>query len=272
MVDKIVDNPAGRGLRVAVLGVGEAGRAIATDLAALPIEVSCWDPAVDEPPHGARAAADPQDAAAGADTVLSVNSASVALDLAREVAPALRPGQLYADLNTSAPSLKVELAAVLHPTGALFVDVALMAPVPGNGLRTPALVSGPGADRFTAIFGPLGMPAQIAGAEPGVAAARKLLRSVFMKGIAAAAIESLAAASAAGCEDWLHGELAQVLDQANAALLERLITGSRRHARRREQEMQAAQEMLTELGVQPRVAAAAAGWLAQLQSEVVRGS
>jgi 3-hydroxyisobutyrate dehydrogenase-like beta-hydroxyacid dehydrogenase len=252
MVDKIVDNPAGRGLRVAVLGVGEAGRAIATDLAALPIEVSCWDPAVDEPPHGARAAADPQDAAAGADTVLSVNSASVALDLAREVAPALRPG--------------------LHPTGALFVDVALMAPVPGNGLRTPALVSGPGADRFTAIFGPLGMPAQIAGAEPGVAAARKLLRSVFMKGIAAAAIESLAAASAAGCEDWLHGELAQVLDQANAALLERLITGSRRHARRREQEMQAAQEMLTELGVQPRVAAAAAGWLAQLQSEVVRGS
>ncbi|MBV9005043.1 MAG: NAD(P)-dependent oxidoreductase [Solirubrobacterales bacterium] len=262
----------GRRLRIAVIGIGEAGGAIAADLATRPLDVSCWDPAVGEPPPGARAAGDARDAAAGADAILSVNSASAALRVAREVAPALEPGQLYADLNTSAPALKVELAALVRPTGALFADVALMAPVLGNRLRTPCLVSGPGAERFLALFGPLGMPAQITGTEPGVAAARKLLRSVFMKGIAAAAIESLAAASASGCEDWLHDEIAQVLDQADPALLDRLITGSRRHAQRREQEMQAAQEMLSELGVRPRVSRAAAGWLAQLQSEVVRGS
>ncbi len=261
-----------RRLQIAVLGIGEAGGAIAGDLAAQSVEVSCWDPAVDEPPPGIRAAGDARGAAGGADAILSVNSASAALDVAREVAPVLEPGQLYADLNTSAPSLKVELAAVLRRTGALFADVALMAPVSGNGLRTPALVSGRGAERFVAMFGPLGMPAQITGDEPGAAAARKLLRSVFMKGIAAAAIESLAAARAAGCEDWLHGELAQVLDHADSALLNRLIAGSRRHARRREQEMQAAQEMLSELGVTPRISRAAAGWLAQLDAEGVRVS
>ncbi len=262
----------GRRLRIAVLGIGEAGGAIAGELAALSVEVSCWDPAVDEPPPGTRAAGDARHAAVGADAILSVNSASVALEVAREVAPALEPGQLYADLNTSAPSLKVELAAVFRPTGALFADVALMAPVPSNGLRTPALVSGPGAERFVAMFGVLGMPAQITGDEPGAAAARKLLRSVFMKGIAAAAIESLAAAGAEGCEEWLHDELAQVLDRADSALLERLITGSRRHARRRVQEMRAAEEMLAAFGIEPRVARASAGWLAQLEAEGVRGS
>lgn len=261
----------GQRLRVAVIGLGEAGGAIAADLAALPVDVSCWDPAVDEPPPGAKAAPDARRAAAGADAVLSVNSASVALEVARDLAPSLERGQLYADLNTSAPSLKTELAALLRPTGALFADVALMAPVPGNGLRTPCLVSGAGAERYAELLGPVGMPVQVVGAEPGVAAERKLLRSVFMKGIAAAAIESLAAASAAGCEEWLHGELAQVLDEADPALLERLLSGSRRHALRREQEMQAAVQMLSELGVQPRVSRAAAGWLAQLQAEVARG-
>jgi 3-hydroxyisobutyrate dehydrogenase-like beta-hydroxyacid dehydrogenase len=261
----------GHGLRVAVIGLGEAGGAIAADLATQLTDVTCWDPAVDRAPPGARMAGGARAAVAGAGAVLSVNSASVALEVASDLAPALEPGQLYADLNTSAPSLKVDIGAVLGPTGALFADVALMAPVPGNGLRTPCLVSGPGAERFAAQFGPLGTPVEIAGDEPGLAAARKLLRSVFMKGIAAAAIESLAAARAARCEDWLYGELAHVLERADAALLERLITGSRRHARRRELEMRDAQEMLRELEVEPRVARAAAGWLAQLQAEVVRG-
>ena len=43
--------------------------------------------------------------------------------------------------------------------------------------------------------------------EPGAAAARKLLRSVFMKGLAASCLESLRAARAAGCEDWMREEI-----------------------------------------------------------------
>jgi hypothetical protein len=48
-------------------------------------------------------------------------------------------------------------------------------------------------------------------------------------------------------------------------LLERLLTGSRDHAARRADEMTAAAAYVEELGVQPRVASAAAGWLAELR-------
>jgi 3-hydroxyisobutyrate dehydrogenase-like beta-hydroxyacid dehydrogenase len=267
MVDEIVDN-----LRIAIIGLGEAGGAIARDLAAAGVHVDGWDPVVDAPPAGVRLAGSAAEAVANASAVLSVNAAAVALEVARELVPALSPGQLYADLNTAAPGLKVQLAGVIQRSGALFVDVALMAPVPGTGLRTPGLASGPGAARFVDLFSGLGMPVYVVGHEPGDAAARKLLRSVFMKGIAAAAIESLAAARAEGCEEWLRGELAEVFQDADAALLDRLLTGSRRHASRRRHEMDAAAEMLTELGVEPRVCVAAAGWLGQLDAEGTRAS
>jgi 3-hydroxyisobutyrate dehydrogenase-like beta-hydroxyacid dehydrogenase len=202
-------------------------------------------------------------AASGAALVLSVNSAAVASDVARDAAPG--EGQLYADLNTGPPSLKAELAAAVEP--ARFVDVALMGPVPGNGLRTPCLVSGSGAPAYAELLQPLGVKVEVVGDQPGQAAERKLLRSVFMKGIAAAAIESLAAARAAGCEEWLHGELADVFEGASPALLERLLNGSRIHAARRVHEMRAASQMLTDLEVQPRISEAARGWLEQLEEE-----
>ena len=53
MVDDIVDNR-----RIAVVGLGEAGEAIAADLAAAGAHVTGWDPAVDRPPEGVRMAED----------------------------------------------------------------------------------------------------------------------------------------------------------------------------------------------------------------------
>jgi 3-hydroxyisobutyrate dehydrogenase-like beta-hydroxyacid dehydrogenase len=257
MGDKIVDNP------VAVLGLGEAGAAIAGDLAAAGVDVHGFDP-VARDVEGVKRADTAAAAASGAALVLSVNSAAVARDVARDAAPA--EGQLYADLNTGPPSLKAELAAAVEPP-ARFVDVALLGPVPGNGLRTPCLVSGSGAAAYAELLIPLGVKVEVIGDEPGQAAERKLLRSVFMKGIAAAAIESLAAARAAGCEEWLHGELADVFEGASPALLERLLNGSRVHATRRVHEMRAASAMLTDLNVEPRVSEAARGWLEQLEAE-----
>src|SRR5205814_8613793 len=108
--------------------------------------------------------------------------------------------------------------------------VALLGAVRLRGLGTPALASGPGAERFAALFEPLGMPVDVVSDRPGEASALKLLRSVFMKGIAAAALESLAAAEAAGRRDWLEAQLGDVL---TPDLLRRLVEGSRRHAARR---------------------------------------
>ena len=83
-----------------------------------------------------------------------------------------------------------------------------------------------------------------------------------MKGVAAAAIESLAAARAAGAEERVRADMTAVLGEP---LLERLLAGSQAHAARRVDEMRAAAAYLEELGVEPRVASAAAGWLEQLR-------
>ena len=168
---------------------------------------------------------------------------------------------MYADLNTAAPALKRELAALV---GVRFADVALLGPVPARGLGTPALVSGDGAAAFAALLAPLGMPVELVSETPGDAAARKLLRSVFMKGLAAAALESLEAARAAGDEEWLERELTEVI---GAELLERLLEGSRVHAARRVEEMEAACELLASLGVEPRIAGASADVLRGLRVE-----
>jgi 3-hydroxyisobutyrate dehydrogenase-like beta-hydroxyacid dehydrogenase len=194
-----------------------------------------------------------------------VNTASAALEAARSALPALPAGALYADLNTASPRVKREAAELVESAGGVFVDVALLSAV--RGLQTPALASGSGAERFAELFGGLGMPVEVVEGGAGAAAARKLVRSVFMKGLAAALVESLRAAEAAGCGDWLREDLARLLDEA---LLERLVSGSSRHAVRRIDEMQAAAELLEELGVEPRVAEAARGWLEQLADEESR--
>jgi 3-hydroxyisobutyrate dehydrogenase-like beta-hydroxyacid dehydrogenase len=254
-------------LTVALLGLGEAGRVIAGELVAAGVAVRGFDPIAGDDIAGVERGADARAAVDGSDVVLSVTAASAALAAAGDAAGGLREGQVYADLNASGAALKRAVAEVVAPTGAQFADVALMGVVPRDGLRTPALVSGPGAGAFARHLRPLGMPVEVLDEEPGTAAARKLLRSVFMKGLAASCLESLRAARAAGCEDWMREEIQAVLAGADAALLERLVTGSARHATRRIGEVADARELLAELGVEPRVTVAAGGWLAQLESE-----
>lgn len=246
-------------MQVAVLGLGEAGGRIAADLVAAGVTVRGFDPIVR--PSGIDVAADGPDAVRRAEVVLSLNAAAVALDVARGVAGALAPGAVYADLNTAAPALKRALAeAVPVP----FADVALMGTVPALGLGTPALASGPGAERFAELFAPLGMPVEVVGQAAGEAAGLKLLRSVFMKGLAAAAVESLEAARAAGGEAEARTR-ADAEAVIGAQLLERLLWGSRAHAARRVDEMRAAAAYVEELGVPARVATAAADWLEELR-------
>ncbi|BAW00548.1 hypothetical protein TTMY_0134 [Thermus thermophilus] len=85
-------------LRVAVLGLGEAGSAIAQDLLLAGAEVVGFDPVPEKTVPGLLRAQSEAEAAEGASLVLSVNWARVAREVAEKVAPVLRPGQVYADL------------------------------------------------------------------------------------------------------------------------------------------------------------------------------
>jgi 3-hydroxyisobutyrate dehydrogenase-like beta-hydroxyacid dehydrogenase len=251
---------------IAVLGLGEAGGALARDLAAAGAVVRGYDPAVPAL-AGIVATGSEAEAATGADVVLSVNSASAAYDALAAGLAGLKPDALWADLNTASPGAKRRMAELSASTGADFADVAIMAPVPGRGLRVPMLATGTAAAEVAAVLNGFGAAVEVMPGEAGLAAERKLLRSVFFKGMSAAVVEALHAARAAGCEDWLRQLITDELTAANESTVERLVTGSYTHAVRRTAEMAAAAEMLGELGVPSDVAGAARDQLAKLSKE-----
>lgn len=249
---------------IAVLGLGEAGSLIARDLITAGAIVRGFDPAVSEVAGvtgaaGYISAASDAEACAGARLVLSVNSAKEAIAALRASLKAVRPegdpsGAVWADLNTASPGVKRELAELGKAHGIRVTDVAMMAPVPGKGLRVPMLASGDGADTVAATLEPLGADIEVLDGPAGLAATRKLLRSVFYKGMAASIVEAIEAARAAGLADWLRDHIAEELVKADVTTVDRIVTGTRRHAVRRGAEMGAAAAMLTELGVPPIMA------------------
>jgi 3-hydroxyisobutyrate dehydrogenase-like beta-hydroxyacid dehydrogenase len=251
----------GQSLVIAVLGLGEAGSVIARDLTKAGTLVRGYDPAVTAAEPILDTASEAE-AARGAQLVLSVNSAEAAAEAFKAGLPGVlvggrpRPDVVWADLNTASPGTKRQLAGLAADANVPFADVAMMAPVPGRGLRVPMLASGTGAARYAALLGPLGAGIEVLDGPAGLAASKKLLRSVFYKGMAASVVEALEAASAAGDEPWLREHIAAELAAADAATVDRITDGTRRHAVRRTAEMAAAADMLTELGVPPLMAEA----------------
>lgn len=247
--------------RVAVLGLGEAGGRLAADLAAAGVEIQGFDPDPARDVPSISRSSDIASAVAGCEVVLSVNSARAALDAAEAALPELQAGGIYADANTATPELKRELAGLAAEAGVGFADVALLGPIPTRGLTAPVLASGTAASAFAGVFAPLGMPVEVVSDEAGDAAAPKLVRSVFMKGLAAAVVESMQAAEALGRAGWLEQEIEAMIGRS---FLERALEGSRKHAVRRVDEMEAARDLLLELGVEPLIATACAAQLAEL--------
>jgi 3-hydroxyisobutyrate dehydrogenase-like beta-hydroxyacid dehydrogenase len=166
----------------------------------------------------------------------------------------MRPGAAWADLNTASPGVKAELAEIGRARGIDVTDIAMMAPVPGKGLKVPMLASGEGAGKVAEQLGALGARVEVLDGPAGLAATRKLLRSVFYKGMSTSIVEALEAARAAGYEDWLREHIADELTKLDAETVDRVVAGTRQHAVRRGAEMEAAAQMLTELGVPPLMA------------------
>jgi 3-hydroxyisobutyrate dehydrogenase-like beta-hydroxyacid dehydrogenase len=236
---------------VGMFGLGEAGSLFAADLVAEGVRVQAFDPKPVATPNAVMRFDAPVDVVRGVDLILALTPQDDAVAAFTQAADAMKAGTLYADLSTSAPAVKRDIADRAANLGVEFADVALMAVVPGNGLRAPALVSGAGAERYVAQMTPFGVPVESVGPVAGEAATRKLLRSVMMKGLAALVIEAMRAAGEVGLEQWLWGNLVDEITAADELLLARLVTGTGVHARRRLHEMEACQSLLGSLGIDP---------------------
>jgi len=244
-------------LRVAFVGFGEVAAAFGAALAARGAQVRAYD--VRARPAAAQVAFLPlAQALEGASLVLSTVTTSVALDAARQCAPHLRAGQTYVDLNATDPGVKVEVERAIAPSGAAFVEGAILGAVGVSGAKTEILLGGPharGAERVLA--GELGLNARFYSDALGRASMFKMLRSVFSKGLEALLIEFLVAGERAGIRDDLWREVTTLM--ANHPFEKTAGNWVRSHAtahERRHHEVQQVAGVLRQLGLEPVMTAA----------------
>lgn len=252
-------------MHIAILGVGEVGSTLARDLLKESVQVSGWDPDPRNVPDGLQFAASNPDAVQGADVILSTNLAAVAVDVAREVLPHLQNGQVFADMNTTSPAVKHAIDALFQDHPAIFTDVAIMAPIAPKGIGTPMLACGDGASQFAHFLSPFGMPITVLTEPAGQAATQKLVRSIFYKGVAAVVMETLEAAEQLQLTAYAREQMMTLLKDED--MIDRMVSGSVIHARRRIHEMDAVIDLLQSVGVEPRTSTAARDKLRQLMEE-----
>jgi 3-hydroxyisobutyrate dehydrogenase-like beta-hydroxyacid dehydrogenase len=203
--------------------------------------------------------ASPAEACAQAEFVFSAVTADRAEAVASEAAVWLKPGQIFVDVNSAAPSTKQRAAKAVEASGAAYVEAAVMAPVLKPGLKVAILAGGPRAQAAADILNGLGMNLTPVSEAFGRASAMKLCRSIVIKGL-----EALMVDCAAACETWevkdpvfasLHATFPSIDFHALAAdMRERVAT----HGVRRAAEMREAAEMLAAAGLAPGLASAVA--------------
>lgn len=244
-------------IKVAIFGLGEAGSLIGSDIAnaakanGTELQLFGFDPADVETPEGIVRQATATEAVTDADFILSFTGSVDATTAVNQAIDAISQSAIYADFASASAGLKRELANTASNAGFKFCDVALMAMVPGNGIKTPSMFAGNGAYGLKDLLSDLGMPIDIVSDNAGDAAERKLMRSVVIKGLAGLLIEALEGAHRAGCEEWLWKNLADEFTAMDQSMLQRLVKGTGIHAERRFHEMEASAQQLTELGVEP---------------------
>ncbi|MBV9745725.1 MAG: NAD(P)-dependent oxidoreductase [Acidobacteriia bacterium] len=187
---------------------------------------------------------------------------------ASQNAPYLTADRLYADLNSVSPAVKQAIGRQIGATGARFVEIAMMQPVPPYGHRVPILAGGDGAEEFRERMAPFGMRIEITGAEVGRAAATKMFRSIMIKGLEALITECVLAAGRYGAEQGVFASLAESYPGVDwPALADYMIARVVEHGERRAREMEEVAETLDSIGIEPIMASATARrqeWSAQV--------
>ena len=263
--------------RITIIGFGELGRILGHDLADCGVAVSVYDSLLNQAQSrnrvmeearkaNVRLAENLGDAIADAELVISAVTASSALDVARAAANFLRSGQFYMDINSISPETKRKIAVVIGPTGAEFVEAAVMASIAPKRLKVPMLLGGSCAAELASRLRLLGMETTAVSDRIGVASAIKMCRSVMMKGIAALAIESLFAARRYGAEDAVIASFDKTYPNMgwSGSFPDGLIRRAVEHRRRRAAEMREVAETLKDAEIVPFMASSTAeleSWL-----------
>jgi 3-hydroxyisobutyrate dehydrogenase-like beta-hydroxyacid dehydrogenase len=258
-------------IRLAFIGYGEVGKLFARQfLARGGVTIAVYDILFDDSGRGPamiaaakaaglRVARDAQEAAVHADIVFSAVTAAAAGDVAACAAAYLKPGQVFFDINSASPATKCDAAAKVSPSGAHYIEGAVMAAVAGPGIRVPILAGGPQAAAAAPRLNAIGMNVRAVSAEPGRASAMKLCRSIVIKGLEVLMVDCAAAARKWGVDDEVFASLHETFPSVDfAEMAEYMAERVGSHGIRRAAEMREAAMMLADLGLNPELATAIA--------------
>lgn len=248
--------------RIAFIGFGEAGQAIASGLREEGVAgIAAWDILFPKPEGeklkaagakaGVRIAVSAADAIAGSDIIISAVTAASSLEAAQSIVPHLSGNPYYLDINSVSPGRKIATSALLDGK-ARYVDVAVIAPIHPARHQTPLLVAGPHAETIAPLLGEMAMQLKVVSDETGKAAAIKMIRSVMIKGIEALTYECFLAAERAGLLEDVTASLKNNYPgidwrETTSYNLERMAS----HGERRAAEMEESAATLRELGLDP---------------------
>lgn len=143
--------------------------------------------------------------------ILSTVITQAAKNVAQTVAPMLKPGQIYVDLNSTCPSAKVEIGRIIAATGADFVEGAILGAVGATGVETRIFTAGEKRQEIADLFNRMGMNVQPYSVEIGKASTFKMLRSIFSKGVEVLLLEMLVAAKRADIDKDLWEDITRFM-------------------------------------------------------------
>ncbi|PHS25652.1 MAG: 6-phosphogluconate dehydrogenase [Robiginitomaculum sp.] len=255
-------------LSIGLLGFGEVGQILASDLASsacFAYDLKFGD-----------AASVPSLAVGQSDTVMSclnavhlgrnanivisAVTAAQTLDAVLSILPQLKPGTWVMDMNSASPGTKCKAARCVEDAGGYYVEAAVMSPISPKRLHAPILLGGPHAAQFKPIGEALGFGSlSVFSDQLGKASAAKMCRSVMVKGIEALLSESLISARHYGVEATVLTSLNDLFPGPDWPKLAHYMIGrTLEHGQRRAEEMREVAKTIAETGLEPQMSTAIA--------------
>ncbi|MCS7315579.1 MAG: NAD(P)-binding domain-containing protein [Bryobacterales bacterium] len=242
-------------VRIGFIGFGQVGSLFASLMLRHGADVAAYDPVREKVTVPFL---EPADLAARSDCIVSTVTTQAALEVAVRWQPLLRQGQLYVDLNSTAPRVKQQIEKLVGETPAGFAEGVILGAVGAEGPRVRILTGGPQGRRAAELLRRYGLDARFFSEQTGQASCFKMLRSVFSKGVEALLVEMLVAARRAGFAGELFRDLS---DFMSANSFERVasnwISSHLGACERRYHELRQVTETLRGLDVTPIMSLAA---------------
>lgn len=196
----------GTAMRVAILGTGKMGGAMAWRLNSAGHDLTLWNRTREraEALGVGRVAATPAEAAANAEIVISILTDAKAVRAAYlgedgAAKPAQR--QVFVEMSTAGPEVSTELAPVIERAGAQYIEAPVLgsiSAVESGSLVILAAGSDAAIERARPVLQALGEVRRVG--DLGSAATLKLIANTMLAGVSALAAELMSAGTAAGLD------------------------------------------------------------------------